>query len=153
MPLTFRNFPVNLFPNKSWFLRVCSTSILKTMWEKGEIARDEQFLLFPQYFLPFLGNFLSFSSNVKLSSATTFNLEESIICRFGKGSSMLICRLLFVFQFGMVETISSGIIDFFPKQLTCKRILVNIVIGIVMAITALPLCLNVSASYFFQLSF
>ena len=94
-----------LFPNKPWFLHVCSTSLLKTLWEKekllvtsnfpfthsvfypydalsfifikfepfpkqalvftclqhkpfentvgkGEIARIEQFLLFPQCFLP-----------------------------------------------------------------------------------------------------
>ena len=42
----------NPFPNKPWFLRFCSTSLLKT-WGKGEIARNEQFLLFPQCFYPF----------------------------------------------------------------------------------------------------
>ena len=42
----------NPFPNKPWFLRVYSTSLLKTLWEKGEIAPNEQFLLFPQCFLP-----------------------------------------------------------------------------------------------------
>ena len=55
---------------------------------KGEIARDEQFLLFQQSFLPFmitfchfhqisthLDNFLLFSSNLKSSSANSFNLE------------------------------------------------------------------------------
>ena len=30
---------------------------------KGEIARNEQFLLFPQCFLPFLDNFPPFQSN------------------------------------------------------------------------------------------
>ena len=39
------------FPNKPWFLGVCSTSLLKTLG-KGEIARSEQFHCFPQYFLP-----------------------------------------------------------------------------------------------------
>ena len=43
---------INLFPNKSGFLRVCSTSLLKTLG-KGEIAHNEQFLLFPQCFQPF----------------------------------------------------------------------------------------------------
>ena len=70
---------VNPFPNKLKFLRVCSTSLLKTLWEKisentvgkGEIARNEQFLLFPQCFLPFLENFLPFSSNLKLVSANS----------------------------------------------------------------------------------
>ena len=32
-----------------------------------------------------LENFLSFLSNLKLSSANSYNLEESKICRLGKG--------------------------------------------------------------------
>ena len=44
----------NPFPNKPWFLHVCSASLLKTLWENGEIARNEQFLLFPHsVFFPF----------------------------------------------------------------------------------------------------
>ena len=39
-------------PNRPWFLCVCSRIILKTLWEKGEIACNKQFLLFPQCFLP-----------------------------------------------------------------------------------------------------
>ena len=41
----------NSFPNKPWFLHVCSTRLLKTEG-KGEIVGNEQFLLFPQCFLP-----------------------------------------------------------------------------------------------------
>ena len=41
----------NPFPNKPCFLRVRSTSLLKTLWGKGEIAHNEQFLLFPRCFL------------------------------------------------------------------------------------------------------
>ena len=48
--------------------------------EKGEIARNDQFLLFPQCFLLVLDNFLPFWSNSKLSSANSFSLEESKIC-------------------------------------------------------------------------
>ena len=40
------------FPNKYWFLRVRSVSLLKYYKGKGEIARNKQFLLFPQCFLP-----------------------------------------------------------------------------------------------------
>ena len=40
---------VNPFPNKPWFLRVCIRSLENTVG-KGEIARNEQFLLFPQCF-------------------------------------------------------------------------------------------------------
>ena len=42
----------NPFQNKL-FLRVCSTNILKNTVGKGAIAHNEQFLLFPQCFLPF----------------------------------------------------------------------------------------------------
>ena len=52
---------------------------------KGEIARNEQFLLFPQFFLPISVNFLPLSSHLKLSSANSLNLEGSKICRLGKG--------------------------------------------------------------------
>ena len=54
---------------------------------KGEIARNEQFLLFPQCFSTRLDNFLPFSSNLKLSSANSFSLEESKICRLIMGST------------------------------------------------------------------
>ena len=52
---------------------------------KGEIALNEQFLLFPQCLLSIWKNFLLFSSTIKLSSANSFNLKESKICRLGKG--------------------------------------------------------------------
>ena len=51
---------------------------------KGEIAHNEQFLLFP-VFSNHLENFLPFSSNLKLSSANPFSLEDSKICCLGKG--------------------------------------------------------------------
>ena len=40
---------------------------------------------FPTVFSTNLKNFLSFSSNLKLSSADSFSLEWSKICRLGKG--------------------------------------------------------------------
>ena len=51
---------------------------------KGEIAFNEQFLLFP-VFSTVLENFQSFSSNLKLMSPNFFILEKSEICHFGKG--------------------------------------------------------------------
>ena len=49
-------YKLNSVPNKPWFLPDNNVSLLKTPWEKekllvtgkGEIARNEQFLLFPQ---------------------------------------------------------------------------------------------------------
>ena len=52
---------------------------------KGEIAHNEQFLLFPQCFLPIQKNFLPFSSNSKLSFANSFSLKESKIYHLRKG--------------------------------------------------------------------
>ena len=66
---------------------------------KGEIARKEQFLLFPQcikrclflrgvkrcHFLPFMENFHPFLLKFELSSANSFNLEDSKIYRLGQG--------------------------------------------------------------------
>ena len=70
-----------------WFLCVFSTSLLKTQWEKAEIACNEQFLLFPQCFQTLWKTFLPFSSNLKLLSANSFSFEGSKIRRLGKGFS------------------------------------------------------------------
>ena len=75
---------INPFPNKPWFLYVCSTSLFENTVGKGEIARHEQFLLFLQCFLPFWRMFCHFLSNLKLSSANSSSLEKSKICRLGK---------------------------------------------------------------------
>ena len=74
----------NLFPNKPWFLRVCSTVLLKTLWEKEKLFVTSNFSFSQSVFYP-LKNFQPFSSNLKLSSANSLNLEESIFCRLGKG--------------------------------------------------------------------
>ena len=34
---------LNPFPNKPWFLRVCSTSLLKTLWEKEKLLVTSNF--------------------------------------------------------------------------------------------------------------
>ena len=75
---------INPFRNKPWFLRVSSTSLLKTLWEKGEIARNEQLLLYP-VFSTHLETLLPFSSNLKFMSANYLSLEESKDLLFGKG--------------------------------------------------------------------
>ena len=52
---------------------------------KGEIARKEKLLLCPAVFSTHLQRFLPFLSNLKLSFANPFSLEESKICRLRKG--------------------------------------------------------------------
>ena len=43
---------LNPYPNKPWFLHVYSKRYFENTEGKGETARNEQFLLFPQCFLP-----------------------------------------------------------------------------------------------------
>ena len=75
----------NPFPNKPWFLHVCSTSFFETTVGKGEIARYEQFLLFPKCFLPVWRTFCHFRQVRNCRLQTLISLEESTICRLGKG--------------------------------------------------------------------
>ena len=63
----------NPFLNKPWFLRVCRTSLLKTLG-KGEIARNKQFLLF-----------LVFSTHLKNSAIfITFEIAVCKLLQFGR---------------------------------------------------------------------
>ena len=43
---------VNPFSNKPWFVRVCCTSLLKTLWEKEKLLVTSNFSFFPKCFLP-----------------------------------------------------------------------------------------------------
>ena len=52
---------VNPFPHNDTFRRPWAKSLLKNTEGKGEIARNEQFLLFPQCLSTRLDNFLLFS--------------------------------------------------------------------------------------------
>ena len=56
---------------------------------RGEIVCNKQFLLFPQCFLLIWRLFLQFSSNLKLSSANSFGLEEFKICCLGSSHLLL----------------------------------------------------------------
>ena len=60
---------------------------------KGEIARNEQFLLFPTLFYSILENFLPFPSRLKLLSANSFSLEESKVCLLEKGWNTRHCLM------------------------------------------------------------
>ena len=45
------------FPNKPWFLRVCSTSLLKTLWEKEKFLVSSNFSFSHIIFYPFYRTF------------------------------------------------------------------------------------------------
>ena len=61
---------------------VSAVKVLKTLWEKENLLLMSNFSFSHSVFDQFtrLVNFLSFPSNLKLSSANSFNLEESKIC-------------------------------------------------------------------------
>ena len=69
------------FPKKPWFLRVCSRGSFENSVGKGEIARYEQFLLFPQYFLPFKRTFSYFYSiwNCRLQTLSKWKSLKSVV--------------------------------------------------------------------------
>ena len=78
---------INPFPNKPWFLRVCSTSLLKTLWEKEKLLVTSNFSFSNSVFYPFEDFCFPFLSNLKLSSANSFSLEEF--------ERMILCKAVF----------------------------------------------------------
>ena len=82
------NTDLNPFPNKPWFLRVCSISLLKTMWEKEKLLVTSNFSFFHRVFYPFR-ELSAISSHLKLSYANSLNLEEFKICRLEKGKFVM----------------------------------------------------------------
>ena len=70
---TWLSFGFNPFPNKPWFLCVFQDKSFKNTMGKGEIARNEQFLLFPQCFLPVWRTFCHFHKILKLLSVNYFS--------------------------------------------------------------------------------
>ena len=72
----------NAFPNKPWFLRVCCTTLLKTLWEKQKLVVTSNF---------------SFSHSV-------FYLFGELVAIFIK-SKIVICQS---FEFGRVKYLSFG---------------------------------------------
>ena len=75
---------LNPFPHNDTFWRLWEKSLLKTLWEKEKLLVRSNFS-FSQVFSTRLDNFLPFLSNLKLSSANSFSLEWSKICRLVMG--------------------------------------------------------------------
>ena len=48
----FQSMAINPFPNKPWILRVCSTSLLKTLWEKKKLLVTSNFSFSHSDFYP-----------------------------------------------------------------------------------------------------
>ena len=74
--------PLNPFPNKPWFLRVCSTSLLKMLWEKEKLLVTSNFSFSHTVFYPFR------------ELSTIFINFKIVVCK--------------LFQFGRVQNLSFG---------------------------------------------
>ena len=67
---------VNLFPNRPWFLHVCSTNLLKALWEKEKMLMTSNF---------------SFSQSVFYPSeefSAIFIKSETVFCKFFQFGSL-----------------------------------------------------------------
>ena len=80
---------INPFPSKPCFLCVCSTSLLKTLWEKEKLLVTSNFSFSHSIFCPFGELSAIFLSNLELLSANAFCLGESKNLLFGNGLSLL----------------------------------------------------------------
>ena len=72
------------FPKQAMVFMCLKYKSFENTGGKGEIAHNEQFLLFPLFSTRW-ENFRVSLSNLKLSSAKSLKLEGSKICRLGKG--------------------------------------------------------------------
>ena len=74
-------FDLNPFQAKPWFLLVCSTSLFENTVLKGEIARNEQFLLFPQCFLPVWRTLRNFHEtlNCRLQTLSVWKIVKFVV--------------------------------------------------------------------------
>ena len=79
---------VNPFPNKPWSLLFCIICLLKTVG-KGDIGRNEQFLIFPQCFLPIWRTFSAIFITLKIVVCNLFQFGTVSKLSFEKGLGYL----------------------------------------------------------------
>ena len=79
---------ISPFPKQALVFTCLQYKSFENTVGKGEITHNEQFL-FPHCFLPFLENFLPFSSNLNLSSPPSFSWKslKSVVWKRVKGFS------------------------------------------------------------------
>ena len=78
---------INPFPNKPWFLRVCSTSLLKTLWEKEILLVTSNFSFSHSVFYLF-GQLSAILIKLKIvvCKVSQFGRVQNLL--FGKGISL-----------------------------------------------------------------
>ena len=71
---------LNPFPNKPWFLHICSASLLKTLWEKENLLITSNFSFSHSVFYPF-GELPTIFIKLEKVVLKTLSLEKFEICR------------------------------------------------------------------------
>ena len=104
----------NPFPNKSWFLCVCSKGLLKTLWEKKKLLVTSNFS-FPNksWFLCVCSKGLlkTLWEKKKLLVTSNFSFSHGVFYPFGELSAIyikfeiVVCKL---FQFESVKSLPFG---------------------------------------------
>ena len=75
---------INPFPNKPWFLHVCRTHLLKTLWEKEKLLVMSNFSFSHSVFYPF-GQLSAILIKLKIVVCKLFQFERVQNLSFGKG--------------------------------------------------------------------
>ena len=102
---TKKQWYFNPFPNKPWFLRVCSTSLLKTLWEKEKLLVTSNFsfshsVFYPfrrTHFYPFRRTFCHFHHlwNCRLQTLWIWKGLKFVVCeRVNCSSSKMLSKFL-----------------------------------------------------------
>ena len=74
----------NPFPNKPWFLRVCCTNLLKTLWEKEKLLVTSNFSFSHSVFY-LLGELAAIFIKSKIVICQRFEYGRVKYLSFGKG--------------------------------------------------------------------
>ena len=97
-------FCLNPFPNKHWFLHDCSTSLLKTLWEKEKLLVTSNFSFSHNIFYP-LGEVPQFFMKFKTVVWKLFQFGKVLNLSFGKGLRK-IKKILYENKKGVLSTFS-----------------------------------------------
>ena len=81
-------YSLNPFPNKPWFLSVCITSLLKTLWEKENLLVMSNFSFSHSIFYPFYSMLSGFYIKFKIVVCKPFQFGRVQNLLFGKGLTL-----------------------------------------------------------------
>ena len=90
----------NPFPNKPWFLRVCSASLLKTQWEKEKLLVTSNFSFSHSVFYPY-GELSAIFIEFEIVICEFFQFRKVEKVSFGKG-------LIATFQLSSAASLNLG---------------------------------------------